>query len=156
MINSLKQVHTATSVAQLVKNLPAMQETRVWSLDQEDPLEKGMAAHSSVLAWRIPWTEEVGGLQSMGSQTARYDWVVDTVRSHTASFIYACVYLCVCLFLHAFICVCVYFGHSASSLLHWAPSCSREWDPLSTVLRGLLTAVASLAAEHRLREHGLQ
>ena len=55
-------------VAQTVKNLPAMQETQVPSLGQEDPLEKGMAAYSSILAWRIPWTEEPGGLQSMGSQ----------------------------------------------------------------------------------------
>ena len=52
----------------LVKNLPAMQETRVQSLGQEDPLEKGMAIHSSILAWRIPQTEEPGELQSMGSQ----------------------------------------------------------------------------------------
>ena len=51
-----------------VKNLLAMQETRVGSLGQEDPLEEGMAIYSSVLAWRIPWTEEPGGLQSMGSQ----------------------------------------------------------------------------------------
>ena len=49
-----------------VKNLPAMQETRVQSLDQEDPLEKEMAPHSSTLAWRIPWMENPGGLQSMG------------------------------------------------------------------------------------------
>ena len=54
-------------VAQTVKNLPAMQETWVQSLGQEDPLEKGMANHSSILAWRIPWTEEPGGLQFMGS-----------------------------------------------------------------------------------------
>ena len=52
----------------LVKNLPAMRETWVRSLGGEDPLEKGMATHSSILAWRIPWTEESGGLQSMGSQ----------------------------------------------------------------------------------------
>ena len=52
----------------LVKNLPAIQETWVRSLDREDPLEKEMATHSSILAWRIPWTEEFGGLQSMGSQ----------------------------------------------------------------------------------------
>ena len=51
-------------MAQTVKSLPAMQETQVWSLGQEDPLEKEMATHSSVLAWRIPWTEELGGLQS--------------------------------------------------------------------------------------------
>ena len=51
----------------VVKNPPAKQETRVGSLDQEDPLEKEMAVHSSILAWRIPWIEEPGGLQSMGS-----------------------------------------------------------------------------------------
>ena len=55
-------------VAQRVKNLLAMHKTRVWSGGQEDPLEKGMATHSSILAWRIPWTEEPGGLQTMGSQ----------------------------------------------------------------------------------------
>ena len=52
----------------MVKNLPAVQETQVQFLDQEDPLEKGMGTHSSILAWRIPWTEEPGGLQSMGLQ----------------------------------------------------------------------------------------
>ena len=60
-------------VAQTVKNLPAMQETRVRSLAQEDPLEEGIATHSSTLAWRIPWTEEPGRLQSMGSQTVGHD-----------------------------------------------------------------------------------
>ena len=55
-------------VAQMVKNLPAIQETWVSSLGQEDPLQKEMATHSSILAWRIPWTEEPGRLQSMGSQ----------------------------------------------------------------------------------------
>ena len=55
-------------ITQLVKNLPAMQETRVHFLGQEDPVEKRMATHSSILAWRIPWAEEPGGLQSMGSQ----------------------------------------------------------------------------------------
>ena len=58
-------------MAQMVKNLPTMKETWVWSLDGEDPLEKKMATHSSILAWRIPWTEELGGLQSMGSQRVR-------------------------------------------------------------------------------------
>ena len=58
----------ASLVAQRLKHLPAMQETWVQSLGQEDPLEKEMATHSSVLAWRIPWMEEPGGLQSMGSQ----------------------------------------------------------------------------------------
>ena len=57
----------------MIKNLPAVQETQVQSLDQEDPLEKGMAAHSSVLAWRIPWAEEPGEPQSMGSQRVGHD-----------------------------------------------------------------------------------
>ena len=59
--------------AQTVKNLPVMQETRVQSLDWEVPLEKGMAVHSSILAWRIPWIEKPGGLQSVGSLRVRYD-----------------------------------------------------------------------------------
>ena len=60
-------------VAQMVKNPPAMQETWVQSLDWEDFLEKRMSTHSSILAWRIPWTEEPGGLQSMHSQRVRHD-----------------------------------------------------------------------------------
>ena len=60
-------------VAQVVKNPPAMQETRVPSLGWEDPLKKEMATHSSILAWRIPWTEEPSGLQSMGLQRVRHD-----------------------------------------------------------------------------------
>ena len=60
-------------VAQMVKKLPAMLETWVQSLGWENPLEEGMATHSSILAWRIPWAEESGGLQSRGSQTARHD-----------------------------------------------------------------------------------
>ena len=60
-------------VAQLVKNLPAMQETRVPSLGWEDPLEEGMATHSSILSWRIPWTEEPGRPKSMGSQRVGHD-----------------------------------------------------------------------------------
>ena len=61
------------SVAQMVKILPPVQETQVLSLGQEDPLKKRMATHSSILAWRIPWTEEPGRLQSMGSQRVRHD-----------------------------------------------------------------------------------
>ena len=57
----------------MVKNLPAMQETQVQSLGQEDPLEKEMATHSSILAWEIPWTGEPGRVQSMGLQTVRHD-----------------------------------------------------------------------------------
>ena len=62
-----------TLVAQMVKTLPAMQETRVQSLGQKDPLEKEMAPHSSILAWRIPWVEEPGGLHCTGSQRVRHD-----------------------------------------------------------------------------------
>ena len=60
-------------VAQIVKSLPAMWETPVRSLGQGDPLEEGMATHSSTLTWRIPWSEEPGGLQSMGSQGVEHD-----------------------------------------------------------------------------------
>ena len=63
----------ASLVAQTVTNLPAMQETRVQSLDWDAPLEKGMATHFSVLAWRITWTEETSGTQSMGSQRVRHE-----------------------------------------------------------------------------------
>ena len=64
----------ASLVAQMVKHLPAVQETWVWSLGWEDPLEKEMATHSNTLAWKIPWAEEPGGLQSMGSRRVRQDW----------------------------------------------------------------------------------
>ena len=57
----------------MVKNLPAMQETQLQSLGWEDPLEKGMATHSNILTWRIPWTEKPGGLQSMGLQRVGHD-----------------------------------------------------------------------------------
>ena len=69
------QSHTIQDfpVAQMVKNLPAMQETWVQFLGQEDPLEKEMATHSSILAWKIPWTEKPGGLQSVGLQRVRHD-----------------------------------------------------------------------------------
>ena len=69
-------------MAQTVKNLPAMQESQVQSLGGEDPLEKGMATHSSILAWRIPWTEKPGGLQSMGLQ-------ISQTRSERLAFTFA-------------------------------------------------------------------
>ena len=73
-------------VTQTVKNLPAMQETQVWSLGREDPLKKEMTTHSNILAWRSPWTEEPGWLQSMGSQRVRHDWETNTF------FHYQCIY----------------------------------------------------------------
>ena len=63
----------ASLVAQMIKNAPAVQETWVRSLDQEDPLGKGRATHSTILTWRIPWTEEPRGLQSMGLQRVRHN-----------------------------------------------------------------------------------
>ena len=69
-------------MAQIVKNLPAMWETWVRSLGPEDPLEEGIATHSSILAWRIPWTEESGRLQSMGSQRVRHDGVTTQVNHY--------------------------------------------------------------------------
>ena len=72
IINFLKNIwyywFWASLVAQKVKNLPAMWETWIWTLDQENPLEKEMATHSSILAWEIPWTEEPGGLQQQQKQ----------------------------------------------------------------------------------------
>ena len=69
-------------VAEMVKNSPALQETRVWSLDREDPPEKGMVTHSSILAWRISWTEEASRLQSMGLQRVGHDWATNTYVFH--------------------------------------------------------------------------
>ena len=75
---NFKTCYKASLVAQMLQNPPAMQETRVLSLGWEDPLEEAMATHSSILAWRIPWTEELGGLQSMGSQRVGHNWATNT------------------------------------------------------------------------------
>ena len=75
LLMSMPCCFRASLVAQ---NLPAMQKTEVWSLGREDPLEKGMVTHSSILSWRIPRTGEPGRLQSMGSQRVRYDWATNT------------------------------------------------------------------------------
>ena len=71
--------YIASPVAQMVRNLPAVQETCIRSLNWEDPLEKEMATHSTILAWEILWTEEPGGLQSKDSQRAGHDWATNTV-----------------------------------------------------------------------------
>ena len=76
IVKHLRQVANkkrASLKAQVVKNLPGMQETWVQSLGQEDPLEKGMATHSCILAWKVPWKEEPGGLQSMGSPVRKQE-----------------------------------------------------------------------------------
>ena len=105
---------TVSLVAQMVQHLPTMQETQVWSLGWEDLLQKEMAIHFSTLAWKIPWTEERGRLQSMESQRVRYDWA--TSLSFLSFYIILLVYfsrlmhwmhlrqftVCVC------VCVCAY------------------------------------------------
>ena len=68
----------ASLVAQIVKSPPAMQKTQICSLGWKDPLQKGMAIHSSILAWRVPWTEEPGRLQSMASHRVGHDWATNT------------------------------------------------------------------------------
>ena len=70
----------ASFVAQTVKLLTTMRETRIWYLFQEDPMEKEMATHSSILAWKIPWTEEPGRLQSMGSKRVGHDWATSLLH----------------------------------------------------------------------------
>ena len=84
----LTSVISASLVAQMVKILPAVQEMQVQSLGQEDPLEKGTATHSSVLAWRIPRTEEPGGLQPMGSQGRTHGHMQARTRRHRNVSIY--------------------------------------------------------------------
>ena len=79
-------------VAQMVKNLPILWETWVQSLGQEDLLEKGMPTHSSILAWKIPWTEEPGGLQFMGSQRVGHDWATNTFTFNLTVYV-ICKYL---------------------------------------------------------------
>ena len=74
----------ASPVAQIVKRLPAMRETQVQSLDWEDPLEKERVTHSGTLAWKIPWMEEPGQLQSMQLQRVRHDWAISLSRGSSA------------------------------------------------------------------------
>ena len=72
--SDLARMHTHSLVAQMVKSLSSMQETWLRSLSQEDPLEKGMATHSSILSWRIPWTEKPGRLEPIGLQRVGHNW----------------------------------------------------------------------------------
>ena len=96
-------------MAQTEKNLPVLQETWVQFLGQKETLEKGMVTHSSILAWRIPWTEEPGGLQSIRLQRVRQDEVTSTSLSLCHWIDFVCVCVCACT------CVCVYiYTHSFS------------------------------------------
>ena len=76
-----------------VKNLLVMQETQVQSLSQEDPLEKKMAIHSSILAWRIPWTKEPGGLESKGSRRVTHDLATKPPQNYICVCVKMCVYI---------------------------------------------------------------
>ena len=119
-------------VAQMLKNPPTMQETWVRSLGQRDPLEEGKETHSSILAWRIPWTEEPGGIQSMGLQTVRHDWVTNHSTQAPTGVSWCppspcvCEWVCVCkCTCECVVCVCV------SEWEIWnSPGCCRCHLPL--------------------------
>ena len=101
----------ASLVAQRLKRLPAMQETWVRSLGREDPLEKETATHSSILAWRIPWMEESGGLQSTGSQRVGHDWATSHTHTH---------HNCDCFFVFLML-----FNYSIYLVHFYLPHCKR-------------------------------
>ena len=105
-------------VAQTVKNLPAVQETGIQSLGWEDLLEKGMATHSSILAWRIPWTKEPGRLQSMRSQRVGHDWVPEHTHIPVFPFIHSLIRM---VYLLTFENMCL-FGCARSWLWHTGSS----------------------------------
>ena len=121
--------HQASLVAQMVKCLPAMQETQVQSLGQKDPLEKEMATHSSTLAYKIPWTEESGGLQSMGLQRVGHHWATSlsfTYGSHLEMrvglatcmgqiWLCDCASVCVCLHVYVSVYTCTPLGLGRNS-----------------------------------------
>ena len=134
---------SASLVAQTVKNPPAVQETGVWSLGWEDPLEKEMAAHSSILAQRIPWTEEPGRLQSMGSQesdTTGWLTLLFNVSSQVADFLSLLLGAAVCLGL--LLPVCLPRRSPLQFPLHCTVNLPVLWDDASVLfstdcLRGL-------------------
>ena len=139
------------SVAQMVKNLPAMQETWVWPLGQEVPLEKGMAIHSNILAWRIPWTEEPGGFLSMGSQRVGHNWATNNTITTMAcgqvasTSIISCISNTPSLYgFHGFLFAAINNKSSQHETIVWPQTCSLEpefWDYTVTVHLGLNNAV---------------
>ena len=111
-------------VAQTVRKLPAMQNTQVRSLGQEDPLEKGMATHSSILAWRIPRIDEPGGLQSMALQRVWHNW-----KTFTSLYTYMHMYITNPLknYNNFYMYVCVYtHTHKKKMYLAWKYDCSKS------------------------------
>ena len=130
----------ASLVAPMVKNPPAMQETWIWSLGREVPLEKGMATHSSVLAWRIPWTEEPDGLQSMGSQRVRHDWATKHTCSPSSESIFpACAFHCT---IHST------NGNCKKSYLDYHHFLNTLWFPQSAVLFTAFSLPRNLLTSH--------
>ena len=155
-------------MAQMVKNPPAMQETRVQSLGWEDPLEKGMASHSSILAWRIPYTEEPGGLQSMRWQRVRHNWAIFTfhtqfiVARHSNYLPSTTLLTCSCLHL-----ICFNWASLVAQLVKNLPAMWETWvrslgseDPLekgkathSTILAWKVPWTVQPMGLQRVRHH---
>ena len=125
LVCKINGLFRTSQVAQIVKCPPARRETWVQSLGWEDPLEKEMTTHSSTLAWKMPWTEEPGGLQSMGSQRFGHDWMTDT----HLSFIYVCLSI---FYLRSVFSYCSWGSQgkntevTSHSLLQWAVYCQKE------------------------------
>ena len=116
-------------MAQTVKNLHAKQEMQAQYLGREDPLEEGMATHSSILAWRIPWTEEPGGLQSVGWQRVGHKWMTNTFTLRVESLFFKAIWLSCKRALLAF--KARYAGPSSSwCRAHGPGSVMWGWDPL--------------------------
>ena len=135
--------HTPSLVAQTVKHLPAVRETRVWFLGWEDPLEKEMAIHSSILAWEIPWTEEPDMLQSMGSQRVGHDWATSLHFEYTNnvyvmyiwccfSVTQSCPILCNSMnCMNSVNCSMLGFPDLAQTHVHWVDDAIQPSHPLS-------------------------
>ena len=124
----------ASLVALVVKNLPAMQETWVWSLGWEDPLEKGMAAHSSILGWRIPWMEEPGGVQSTGSQSVIYSLGTNTFSFYVFIWLHQVWVVAWGIFVESFRISCcdtqILYLWPVGSVVACGVSCSVAWSIL--------------------------
>ena len=125
-------------MAQKVKNLPEMQDTWVWSLDWEDPLEKGMAIHYSILAWRISWTEKPGGLQSMGSQRVRHDGATNTFTTFTTKIM--------CQFLNS---TYTWISFWSTYMLLWILSKCNSYFDFNNSFKCCITKLAAFVYENR-------
>ena len=135
----------------MVKNLPAMQENQVPSLGWKDPLEKEMATHSRILAWRIPWTKEPGGLQSIGPQRVRHDWATNTFTITSHSLKYSVCTMGTCQGTQAGPRGC----RSQSPCPSPSRSGSQPWPywhfgPNNSLLWGVVKCSASLISSHKL------